>query len=198
VSVEPQTRATILAAAKAALLETGYASLSTRKISETAGVPLSQIHYHFGSKQKLVLEVLEEENRQLLDRQTRMYGEDVPLSKQWEQACDFLDDDLESGYVRVLQEMVAAGWSNEEIAVAVREDLRGWADLLTAVAGRASRQLGALGPFTSSEVATLVALCFLGAEAMILLGMDEEAMPSRTALRRIGELLRGLEDADAG
>jgi AcrR family transcriptional regulator len=198
VAVEPQTRTTILAAAKAALLETGYASLSTRKIAVTARVPLSQIHYHFGSKQNLVLEVLDEENRRLLDRQTRMYGEDVPLWKQWEQACDFLDDDLESGYVRVLQEMVAAGWSNEEIAEAVRAEVRGWADLLTTVADRASQRIGALGPFTSAEVAALVALCFLGAETMILLGMDEEAMPSRTALRRIGELLRALEDSDAG
>jgi AcrR family transcriptional regulator len=198
VAVEPQTRATILAAAKDALLETGYASLSTRKIAETARVPLSQIHYHFGSKQNLVLEVLDEENHRLLDRQARMYGEDAPLWKQWEQACDFLDDDLESGYVRVLQEMVAAGWSNEEIAEAVRADVRGWADLLTTVAERASQRFGALGPFTSAEVAALVALCFLGAETMILLGMDEEAMPSRTALRRIGELLRALEDSDAG
>jgi AcrR family transcriptional regulator len=197
-SVEPDTRATILAAAKAALLETGYASLSTRKIAETAGVPLSQIHYHFGSKQKLILEVLDEENRWLLHRQTRMYGEDVPLWKQWEQACDFLDDDLESGYVRVLQEMVAAGWSDDEIAAAVREDVRGWADLLTTVADRASQRFGALRPFTSAEVAALVALCFLGAETMILLGMDEDAMPSRTALRRVGELLRVLEDGGAG
>jgi AcrR family transcriptional regulator len=197
-AVEPDTRATILTAAKEALLGTGYASLSTRRIAETAGVPLSQIHYHFGSKQNLVLEVLDEENRRLLDRQARMYGEDAPLWKQWEQACDFLEDDLESGYVRVLQEMVAAGWSNEEIATVVRQDVRGWADLLTVVAGRAGSQLGALGPFTASEIATLVALCFLGAETMILLGVDDDVMPARTALRRVGELLRALEDGDAG
>ena len=38
-----------------------------------------------------------------------MYAEDVPLWQRYEQACDFLEDDLESGYVRVLQEMIAAG-----------------------------------------------------------------------------------------
>ena len=31
-------------------------------------------------------------------------------------ACDFLDADLESGYVRVLLEMTTAGWSDPEIA----------------------------------------------------------------------------------
>ena len=46
----------------------------------------------------------------------RMYAQDAPLWRRYEQACDFLEDDLESGYVRVLQEMIAAGWSNPEIA----------------------------------------------------------------------------------
>ena len=41
-----------------------------------------------------------------------MYAEEAPLWQRYEQACDFLEDDLESGYVRVLQEMIAAGWSN--------------------------------------------------------------------------------------
>lgn len=134
VGVEPKTRAAILSAAKQCLLEIGYARLSTRRIAVAAGVPLSQIHYHFGSKQNLVLEVLAEENRRLLDRQTDMYNQDMPLWKRWEQACDFLDDDLESGYVRVLQEMMAAGWSDEEIAASVRANLMGWFELLTTVA----------------------------------------------------------------
>ena len=50
---EQDTRLRILAAAKGVLLDAGYANLSTRGIAEAAGVPLSQIHYHFGSKQKL-------------------------------------------------------------------------------------------------------------------------------------------------
>ena len=41
---------------------------------------------------------------------------DLPLWKRWEKACDYLDEDLASGYVRVLQEMIAAGWSNPGIA----------------------------------------------------------------------------------
>jgi len=41
-----------------------------------------------------------------------MYAEDLPLWQRYERACDFLEDDLDSGYVRVLQEMVAANWSD--------------------------------------------------------------------------------------
>jgi hypothetical protein len=58
-----------------------------------------------------MLAVLDMENRMRLARQAAMYEADKPLWEQWLQACDFFDDDLESGYVRVLMEMTAAGWS---------------------------------------------------------------------------------------
>jgi len=195
VTAEPKTRASILEAAKQALLDSGYSGLSTRKIAVAAGVPLSQIHYHFGSKQGLVLEVLEEENRKLLNRQKGMYASDMPLWKQWEQACDYLEDDLDSGYVRVLQELMAAGWSNPEIAVAVKTMLHNWYLLLAEVAERAADRIGGLGPFTSAEAGFVAGSPFLGAEAMILLGITEEEVPIRSALRKFGEVLRRLEGA---
>jgi AcrR family transcriptional regulator len=179
------------------LLESGYAGLSTRRVADAADVPVSQIHYHFGSKQNLVLAVLDEENARLLERQTRMYDADLPLWRQWEQACDFLDDDLRSGYVRVLQEMTAAGWSDAEVAAAVRRDLKGWFDLLTETTTKLARGFVDLGPLTPAEVATLVGTAFLGIEAMILLGFDESEMPCRSALRSIGFLLRTMEERGA-
>lgn len=186
------TKAGVLAAAKAALIETGYAQLSTRGIAEMAEVPLSQIHYHFGSKKKLVLAVLEEENRRLLERQAEMYGTGTPLWQQWEQACDFLDHDLDSGYVRVLQEMMAAGWSDPEIAEAVRTYLKGWFDLLREVAATAVGRLGDVEMLQPADVASLVGAAFLGAEAMILLGFEDE--PTRRALRSVGTAIRNLEE----
>lgn len=191
---ESNTRGRILAAAKEALLETGFSRLSTRRIAEAAGVPLSQIHYHFGSRQNLVLVVLEEENRKLLERQTLMYQSELPLWKRWEEACDYLEEDLDSGYVRVLQEMVAAGYSDAEIAAKVRENLRGWFDLLTSVAEQAAKQFGGLGPFSPTEVAALAGLPFLGAETILLLDMGEEAIPARSALRKVAEVIRTLEE----
>lgn len=186
------TKAGVLAAAKAALIETGYAQLSTRGIAEMAEVPLSQIHYHFGSKKKLVLAVLEEENRRLLERQAEMYGTSTPLWQQWEQACDFLDHDLDSGYVRVLQEMMAAGWSDPEIAEAVRTYLKGWFDLLREVAAAAVGRLGDVEMLQPADVASLVGAAFLGAEAMILLGFEDE--PTRRALRSVGTAIRNIEE----
>jgi AcrR family transcriptional regulator len=184
----------ILDAARRCLLAEGYAATSTRKVASEAGVPLSQVHYHFGSKGGLMLAVLAAEDRRRLDRQSAMYSAAEPLWKRYEQACDFLEDDLDSGYVRVLQEMIAAGWSTPAIAEKVRGMQQGWFDLLTDVASEAAERLGGLGPFTPREVATLIGIAFIGGEAEMLLGFDRQQMPVRAALRRVGQMIRALED----
>ena len=191
---ETVTSQVILEAARTRLLADGYARLSTRKVAQEAGVPLSQLHYHFGSKGGLVLALLEAENQRRLARQTAMYAEDAPLWRRYEQACDFLEDDLESGYVRVLQEMIAAGWSTPEIGEATRAMLTGWYELLTDVATEAAAKFGGLGPFSPAEAATLVVNSFIGAEALLLLGFDRHQMPIRASLRRVGELIRAAEE----
>jgi len=188
------TRASILAAARERLLAVGYANLSTRAVAEAAEVPLSQIHYHFGSKQQLILAILEGENERLLARQRTMFAGPEPLWRQWERACDYLDEDLESGYVRVLQEMIAAGWSDAEVAAAVREYMAGWFRLLADVASRERPRLGGLGEFTAAEIAALMGLPFTGAESMILLGMPDSIIPARSALRKLGGVIRMMEE----
>jgi AcrR family transcriptional regulator len=191
---ESATAQAILEAARRCLLADGYAAMSTRKVATEAGVPLSQVHYHFGSKANLVLALLADQDRRLLERQQRMYAADAPLWKRYEQACDFLEDDLESGYVRVLQEMIAAGWSTPAVADKVRSMQQGWIDLLTEVATEAEQRFGSLGPFTSRELATLVAVAFIGGEELLLLGFDRQRVPVRSALRRVGQLIRQFEE----
>ncbi len=188
------TRMLIIRAARRRLLADGYAGLSTRKVAEEARVPLSQLHYHFGSKGALLLALFEEENSWRLERQTRMYAEDAPLWKRYERACDFLEDDIDSGYVRVLQEMIALGWSNTVIGDAVRSLLADWYVLLADVAREAERRYGPLGPFTAEEVAALIGNAFVGSEALLLLGLDRHVVPVRSALRRVGVLIRELEE----
>ena len=196
-SIETATAEAILDAARTRLLDDGYAGLSTRKVAQEAGVPLSQLHYHFGSKGGMVLALLAAEDRRRLARQTAMYATEQPLWRRYEQACDFLEDDLESGYVRVLQEMIAAGWSTPEIAAPARAILAGWFDLLTEVATEAGRRFGGLGPFSPAEVATLIGAAFVGGESLLLLGFDRHRLPIRASLRRIGQLIRAAEEGAA-
>jgi AcrR family transcriptional regulator len=191
---KPETRVMLLEAAKKVLRQNGYSGLSTRDVATAAGVPLSQIHYHFGSKQGLVLALFEYLNAQLLDRQDALFhNSELKLAEQWDRACDYLDEDIASGYVRVLQELVAASWADAEVAKVVRAGLLIWFDLLAGIARKAERELGALGPFSAEEVAALIGCAFLGAESLYLLGGEQEGVPMRRALRRFGDLIRAAE-----
>jgi len=188
------TRAGLLEAANAVLRSEGYAGLSTRGVAGVAGVPMSQIQYHFGSKEGMVLSLFEHINGQLLERQNAMFTDpNLTLSEKWDRACDYLDDDLASGYVRVLQELLAAGWSNTEIGRVVRDGIMEWITLLTRLARKVQDTYGLLGPFTPEGIAALVSASFIGAEALLLLGIEDQGVPIRRSLRQFGEMIRVRE-----
>jgi AcrR family transcriptional regulator len=191
-----ETSTVVLEAAKKVLRQKGYSKLSTRDVAAAAGVPLSQIHYHFGSKQGMVLALFEHLNSQLLERQNAMFHDRaLTLSEQWDRACDYLDEDIASGYVRVLQELIAASWADNPVAKVIQAGLMGWFKLLVELARRAERELGGLGPFTADEVAGLVGVAFIGAESQYLLGLERKGVPIRQSLRRFGDLIRTMEAA---
>jgi hypothetical protein len=70
---------------------------------------------------------------------------------------------------------------------------RGWLQLLTDVAREAQTHHVSVGPFTAEEIAALIGQAFIGGEAMLLLGFDRRQWPVRTALRRIGAVIRQRE-----
>jgi AcrR family transcriptional regulator len=189
------TKTGLLEAANQVLRAQGYAGLTTRGVAGVAGVPMSQIQYHFGSKEGMVLALFEYMNAQLLERQNAMFADpSLTLSEQWDLACDYLDDDLAAGYVRVLQELLAVGWTDPEIGRVVRDGVMGWIELLTDLARRAQDTYGSLGPFTPEDIATLVGAAFIGMESYLLLGIEERGLPLRRSLRRFGEVIRVLEE----
>lgn len=193
------TRAGLLQAAHDVLMEHGFSGLSTRRVADLIGTPMSQIQYHFGSKEGMILALFEDMNARLLARQKDLFeSQDLSISEQWDQACTFLDEDVKSGYVRILQELIAAGWSNPVICDKVNNGLDGWLVLLTQAAERADKELGPFPLFTARDIASLVSVAFLGAESQILLGRERSEMPIRQALRKVGGLIRALETERQG
>jgi AcrR family transcriptional regulator len=191
-----RTRDDLLKAAGEMMREVGYGAMSTRRVAEKAGVPLSQIHYHFGSMQGLLLELLKAENAKLLERQSGLYESDLPLAEKWDRACRFLEEDMASGYVRLLHEMMYAAMADSDLRAEMIQQLDGWKRLLTEVAREAMERHGPVGPFTAEEVAFLVAQCFLGLETMLLLDLDRAQDAGMNAVRKIGRLIADYESAE--
>jgi AcrR family transcriptional regulator len=189
-----QTKQELLDAARSVLTTDGFSGLSIRRVAEAAGTQMSQIRYHFGSKEGLILALFKHMNAGLIERQAATFDDpDISLSEKWALSCDYLEQDLASGYVRVLQELIAAGWSNPAIGDAVRDALGHWHDLLTELAREFGKLQGNLGPFSPEEIASLVSSSFIGAEALILLGNDDANRLVHQALRRFGDAIEIFE-----
>ena len=191
-----ETRLRILDAARQMLVEHGAGGTSTRSVAEEAGVPLSLVHYHFGGKQGLLVAVLERENSELLERQRALYAQPGPLAEKWRTACDFLDEDINSGFVRVLWELWAAGLADEELKAGWRSALGGWRDLLVSVFEEWGRPLSADLPLSPRATATLVADLFNGIEVELLAGVTPEDAPHREVLDAFGDMIERAERAD--
>ena len=187
------TRDRIVEAAREILVEHGHSGTSTRAVADRAGVRLSLVHYHFGGRQGLLVEVLARENELLLDRQRELYGAPGPLSDKWRIACDLLDEDLESGYVRVLWELWSAGLADPELAAGWRDATAGWRDLLTSVFESWSEQNDIELPLRPRALAALVANLFQGIEIELLAGVAEADAPHREILDAFGALIARAE-----
>lgn len=93
--------------------------------------------------------------------------------------------------------MIAAGWSDPQVAARVSSMLQAWFFVLVQVATEAEERFGSLGPMRPSDVAGLIGLSFLGGEAVILLGgeHDDDWSPRvRAWLRSVGDLIRHFEE----
>jgi AcrR family transcriptional regulator len=187
------TRERVLAAARDVLLERGYARASTRAVAEHAGVRLSLVHYHFGSKQQLLVEVLERENQLLLGRQRELYATPGPLGEKWRTACEFLEEDVRSGYVRVLWELWAAGLADEALAARWRSAMGAWRSLLASVAADWTVAIGLDPPLSPQGLATLVTNVFQGIEIELLAGVTADEAPHREVLEALGAVIERWE-----
>jgi AcrR family transcriptional regulator len=193
------TKTALLEAAKEVLLSEGFSGLSTRAIAATADTQMSQIRYHFGSKEGIVLALYDYMTERLIYRQRDMFADSsLSISQKWDIACDYLDADIESGYVRVLNELLAQGWSNPKIAEAMNKSLTEWYGLHLALAEEFQKSFGSLGPFEAEDIAALVGPAFVGTEVLVLLGYEEKGVPLRHALRRFGNVIRYFENIEKG
>jgi AcrR family transcriptional regulator len=185
------TRDRIIQAARDVLVEHGHAGTSTRAVADAAGVNLSQVHYHFGGRQGLLIEVLERENEALLARQQALFAAPGPLSEKWRLACDFLDDDMDSGYVRVLWELWAAGLTDPELAAGWREAVVKWHELLESVFAAWIEDVGLELPISARVMTNLISDVFYGIEVHRLGGLETG---HREMLDALGALIERAEE----
>ena len=159
------------------------AETTTRSIAERAGVQLSLVHYHFEGKQQLLAEVLTRENDRLLERQRQLFAGPGSVADKWRAACAYLDEDLRSGYVRILWELWAVGLSEPDLAARWRAAISGWRELIAQMAAEWSRRRSTSVPPRPDNAR---GECLSGGRGEILAGLTEQESPHLEALESIG------------
>ncbi|HEX4333890.1 MAG TPA: helix-turn-helix domain-containing protein [Usitatibacter sp.] len=193
------TKARILDAAFRRLAREGYAALGVREIAQDAGVNHALINYHFGSKDQLVIAVLDEANRRLLERQEAMYRGAGGLASKWAEARRFYREDLLSGFVRVQAELWAASLSNPELREKFLPRVNAWKRLVGKAVADAAGMLEGCGvhlppPFTPPVLACWISEFWLGMEFSDLLRAPGERKQHQAALDAMQQLLERVDD----
>jgi AcrR family transcriptional regulator len=193
-----ETKSKILDAAFRRLAQEGYAALSMREIARDAGVNHALINYHFRTKDQLVIAVLDEANRQLLDRQHRLYRAPGGFAEKWAQARAFYREDLASGFVRMQAELWAASLSNPKLREKFLPRILAWKQVVLEGVTEALGLLKAAGvklppPFSADVVATWISEFWLGMEFADLLGASEDQIQHRAALDAMQKLLAQMD-----
>ena len=186
-------RRRILDASFERLAREGYAKFSLREIGRDAGINHALISYHFGSKDELVIAVLDDLNARLLERQRRMYAKPGAFADKWRQAVRFYEVDLGSGFVRVLIELYAASLSNPELRAAFRPRMVAWYQVLRQAAAEAITAYGLEDVITPEVAAAGIGHFWMGMEMAMLCGIGEEKIAHRGALEAFEEVLRRLD-----
>jgi AcrR family transcriptional regulator len=187
------TRGLILQATRRRLIEQGYANLNVRDIASDAGVNHALIGYHFKGKQQLVTAVLDDANTQLLDRQTRMYNESAPTGHKWQQACDFYEEDLASGFVRLLMELMGASFHDEALRREFVPRLLAWHKLIHSAVEDFMKSSGLDLPVSARAISAWIGWFWTGMEASMALRIPERQGHQREALEAVAVLLRNAE-----
>lgn len=175
------------------MIEGGYAQLNVRDIARDAGVNHALIGYHFHGKHQLVLAVLDDANQALLERQTSMYESTSAASKQWQQACEFYEADLESGFVHLLVELMAASFHDEALRSEFLPRLLTWHRLVEAAVTQFLNKSGLNLPVSTQVITAWIGWFWTGIEVSMVLGIGEKDGHQREALKAVGTLLEQVE-----
>ena len=182
-------------AALEALRTRGFAGASSRAIGELGGFNPALIFYYFGSLHGLFLAALESASEARMERY-RPAAEEVASAEDLIRLLSRIyEEDVESGFIRVASELVAAGVSHPEIGTRVVALMEPWIELAEGAVERALAG-SPLAPFASPRELALAGVTFyLGANLLTQLVPESEAVEELlSAAERGAELLKSLDD----
>lgn len=167
-----ETRERIIDAALQTLREEGFAGTTARAIAQRGGFNQALIFYHFRSVPNLLLEAFRRNSTVQVERYRAAASEVKSLSDLVEIARRLHAEDLESGAITAVTQLMAAAASDPELGRAVLERFEEWIGLVQNALGRAAGETPLAAAVPPRQAAYTVAAMFLGIELMTRLDPD--------------------------
>jgi len=160
------TRTRIIEAAIRTLKERGFAGASARAIAQTGEFNQALIFYHFGTVNDLLLAALDETSAQRMQRYSAALRGIRTLPELMEQAARIYREDLESGHIKVLAELIAGASSSPSLGPEIVARIEPWVGFTEEALGRvlAGSPLEPLVP--TEDLAFAVVALYLGVELL--------------------------------
>jgi AcrR family transcriptional regulator len=163
---DPATRDRIIHAAIETLHDVGFAGTTARAIAARGGFNQALIFYYFGSVAALLLEAFRTTSEEQVAKYSAAAAQVSSLSDLVEIARRLHAEDLESGSVTAVTQLMAAAASDEDVGRAVLDRFGEWIGMVQDALTRALRT-HPLGPMVPArQAAYAIAAMFLGIELM--------------------------------
>lgn len=185
------TRARIVEATLETIRTEGMLGASARAIARTGGFNQASIYYHFGSINEVVIAGLRQMSEERLGRYERRLAEVTSLTALVEVGAELHQEDVASGTIHVLSQVMAAAAGDELFAKEIGEIFQAWIDVVHRSLERAlgGSPLGTMLPLR--ELSSAVSALFLGIELLGELGSpvgrNESMFTAMAGLARLVE-----------
>lgn len=172
-AVAQDTKSRIVDAALETLKAEGFAGTSARAIARRGGFNQALIFYHFGTVNDLLLAALDRTSELRMAR----YGEAVSgvstIEKAVEVATDLYREDLASGHITVLSELIAGSLDRPDLAPEIVARMEPWIELAEEAVRRTLGPLGVTAIVGERTIAHAIVALFLGINLLSHLERDD-------------------------
>ncbi|MEA2686293.1 MAG: hypothetical protein QOE93_1488 [Actinomycetota bacterium] len=186
-------RQRVVDAALETLKREGWAGTSARAVAATGGFAQGLVFYHFGTVADLLIAALDETARRRMDRYQAALAGVTTLPELLAVAGDVYREDLDSGHIKVLAELIAGSSSIPGLGAEIARRTEPWITLVEETVERVVADSPLAGLVPTKDLAFAVVALYLGVELLTHLdGSRDRADSLFAAAGGLGTLLGPL------
>lgn len=187
------TKTLIVEAALETLKREGFSGTSARAIAATGGFNQALIFYHFGSVKDLLLAALDATSARRLEAYEAAVAEAETLEDLVQVAARIYQEDLASGHVTVLSEMIAGSLAHPDLGPEIAARIEPWVDFAEGVVTRVLRDSPFATLLPARDIAYAIVAFYLGLEQLSHLnGATNRGAPLFAAASQLTPLIAPL------